>query len=91
MSVERKHLAGLELALAIADTVCTDSINVDQLEGLIEQAKAAPADERKAFEAAILAANGQVPGNYSPEYDRYVSERWQGRYEGWKLARGLGI
>jgi hypothetical protein len=45
------------------------------------------AEERKAFEAAILAANGQVPGNYNPEYDRYVSERRQGQYEGWKLAR----
>lgn len=44
-------------------------------------------DQRKAFEAAILAANGQVPGNYNPEYDRYVSERRQGQYEGWKLAR----
>ena len=43
MSVERKHLAGLELALSIADTVCTDSIGVGQLEALIEQAKAAPA------------------------------------------------
>ena len=42
MSVERKHLAGLELALSIADTVCTDSIGVGQLEALIEQAKAAP-------------------------------------------------
>lgn len=46
-------------------------------------------DQRKAFEAAILAANGQVPGNYNPEYDRYVSERRQGQYEGWKLARAL--
>ncbi len=45
------------------------------------------AEERKAFEAAILAANGQVPGNYNPDYDRYVSERRQGQYEGWKLAR----
>lgn len=43
--------------------------------------------ERKAFEAAWMAQGGTRPGNYSAEYDRYVSERVQGRYEGFKLGR----
>lgn len=43
-------------------------------------------DERAAFEAAIEASGGMRPGNYSSDYDRYVSERLQGQYEGWKLA-----
>jgi hypothetical protein len=44
-------------------------------------------DDRAAFESAIEASGGMRPGNYSPDYDRYVSERRQGQYEGWKLAR----
>jgi hypothetical protein len=46
MQVKREHLAGLELALSVADTVCSDSINVGQLEQLIAEAKAAPEDAR---------------------------------------------
>lgn len=52
-------------------------------------ASAVVVDDRAAFEAAIEASSGMRPGNYSPDYDRYVSERLQGQYEGWKLARAL--
>jgi hypothetical protein len=49
--------------------------------------QAAAQDERTAFEVACMAADLVRPGNYCPDFDRYVSERVQGRYEGWKLAR----
>jgi hypothetical protein len=41
----REHLAGLELALSIADTVSTDSVSVGELMQLIAQAKGAPQAE----------------------------------------------
>ena len=44
-------------------------------------------DERKAFEVACMAAGLVRPGNYCTDFDRYVSERVQGRYEGFKLFR----
>lgn len=47
--VTRKHLAGLRLALAEADTVSTDSISVGELEYLIAQASAAPEQEPVAW------------------------------------------
>jgi hypothetical protein len=52
------------------------------------QAEPAPAqDEREAFEVACMTAGLVRPGNYCPNFDRYVSERVQGRYEGFKLGR----
>lgn len=51
----------------------------------VEQAPAQ--DEREAFEVACMAAGLVRPGNYCPDFDRYVSERVQGRYEGFKLGR----
>lgn len=62
MQIERKHLAGLELALSIADTVCTDSINVGQLDALIEQAKAAPDQTER---DAALTLLSRVSSSYS--------------------------
>lgn len=41
LTAGRSTLAGLELALSIADTVCSDSVSVGQLEALIAEAQAA--------------------------------------------------
>lgn len=49
--VNRGHLAGLLLALDLADTVTTDSIGISELQTLIAQASAAP--EQEAVAVAI--------------------------------------
>lgn len=64
------------------------SICNPELAAELEDDEPAPAqDGREAFEAEWVVKGGVRPGNYSAELDRYVSERVQGRYEGWKLAR----
>lgn len=59
MTANRTHLPGLQLALTIADTVCTDSISVIQLERLIEEADVAHGDHP----VAIVEYTGYEPAN----------------------------